>query len=174
MTHHPFLTVLVLSLSLLAPLAQAVTCAPGTNIQPSNPDIAYSPSADGSTVTHKPTGLIWKRCAEGQTGSSCSGSATTHTWAQALSLASTSSFAGQTDWRLPNLKELRSLVEECRSNPSINDTIFPAVLTSWDFWSGSPYAGNSNESWVVSFDNGYVGYGGRNNSAAVRLVRGGE
>ena len=174
MTHHPFLTVLVLSLSLLAPLAQAVTCAPGTNIQPSNPDIAYSPSADGSTVTHKPTGLIWKRCAEGQTGSSCSGSATTHTWAQALSLASTSSFAGQTDWRLPNLKELRSLVEECRSNPSINDTIFPAVLTSWDFWSGSPYAGNSNESWVVSFDNGYVGYGGRNNSAAVRLVRGGQ
>jgi hypothetical protein len=29
---------------------------------------------------------------------------------------------------LPNLKELRSLVEECRFNPSINDTVFSSHI----------------------------------------------
>ncbi len=154
-----------------------MTCT--KNIPASNPDTDYNDNGDG-TVTHIPTGLVWKICSEGQTavGGTCAGTASSnYTWAQALELASTSNFAGKTDWRLPNIRELNSLVEECRHSPSINDTIFPAT-TSVEFWSGSPNAYNpgniSGNAWKVSFYGGYTGNSSRDsNSNAVRLVRGG-
>ncbi|MBV5276569.1 DUF1566 domain-containing protein, partial [bacterium] len=145
----------VLAVQLLSgfPAAQALTCA--------NPDNAYSVNVDG-TVLDKRNGLIWKQCSEGQSGSTCNGSATTHTWSGALSLAASSAFAGYSDWRLPNVKELKSLAEKCRSDPAINNTIFPATPSS-NFWSGSPlaydsYYGGSRyvRSWYVSFDDGNV------------------
>jgi PKD repeat protein len=177
-THTNLLTTLALGLSLLTPLAQAVMCASG--IQPSNPDSHYAPSADGSTVTHIPTGLVWKRCAEGQTwtGATCTGSASTFSWAQALTQASTSSFADQSDWRLPNLKELRSLVEECTSS-SINYSIFPNP-PALNFWSSSPESGFPSHAWGVAFYRGVTGVGGESGGYttgypyAVRLVRAGQ
>jgi hypothetical protein len=140
----------------------------------SNPDAAYIDQGDG-TVTHVPTGLMWKRCSEGQTwtGATCSGTTGTYSWSQALKQASASSFAGHTDWRLPNIKELRSLVEECRFSPSINDAIFPATPSS-NFWSGSPYANNSYYAWYVYFGNGFADYYVRSSNYGVRLVRGGQ
>lgn len=178
MHHRSILTALVVCLNVVAPLAQAVTCAANMP-PPSNPDVAYSiPVGNDGTVTHVPTGLVWKRCAEGQTWSdnTCTGSATTHSWAQALTLANTSSFAGQTDWRLPNLRELRSLVEECRVTPAINNTIFPGA-SSLSFWSGSPNPFSSKDAWTVRFDDGSVfnGIRGDNgNHDLVRLVRAGQ
>ena len=174
MNYCSLLSAWVVCLCLATSAAHAVTCQ--SNLQPNNPDAAYTDHGDG-TVTHTPTGLMWKRCAEGQTwsGSTCTGSATSsHTWAQALTLGSTASFAGHADWRLPSLKELRSLVEECRSNPSINDAIFPATPSSY-FWSGSPHASYSDYAWDVYFNNGYSGYYSRSyNDYSVRLVRGGQ
>ncbi|MBK6998674.1 MAG: DUF1566 domain-containing protein [Rhodoferax sp.] len=173
MNHRLILFLWTLALSLITSLAQAVTCI--IYMPPaSNPDSAYTDNGDG-TVTHTPTGLIWKRCAEGQTWRSrgtCTGSASNHTWAQALTLASTSSFAGKSDWRLPDYKELSSLVEECRIDPAINDTIFPNTPGA-DFWSSSPYAYNSHNAWSVHFSSGGAS-GSRNGNYAVRLVRGGQ
>ena len=171
---------LALCLSVASHSAHAVTCA--AYLTASNPDAAYTDHGDG-TVTHIPTGLMWKRCGEGQSwnGSTCTGSASTHYWADALTLARTSSFAGQTDWRLPNLKELRSLVEECRSNPAINDTVFPTTPSSYIssapssyFWSGSPVANNSGYAWGVYFALGSAGNYYRSSSYGVRLVRAGQ
>ncbi|MBK7001890.1 MAG: DUF1566 domain-containing protein [Rhodoferax sp.] len=173
MNHRLILFVWALALSLVTSLAQAVTCS--TNMPPaSNPDSAYTDNGDG-TVTHTPTGLIWKRCVEGQTwsGGTCTGSASSYTWPQALTLASTSSFAGKSDWRLPDYKELSSLVEECRFNPAINDAIFPNTPGSY-FWSGSPYAYSSGYAWVVDFGYGYADGSLRYYGYAVRLVRGGQ
>ncbi|MCF8168919.1 MAG: choice-of-anchor D domain-containing protein [Rhodoferax sp.] len=166
------LSALVACASLLTPLAQAVTCAP--NMVASNPDTDYTDHGDG-TVTHVPSGLMWKRCAEGQSwsGSTCTGAASGHTWAQALSLGSASSFAAHSDWRLPNQKELHSLVEECRINPAINDAVFPATPSS-RFWSGSPNAYGSGVAWFVAFDYGRAGGSSHSNGSAVRLVRGGQ
>jgi hypothetical protein len=161
-----------LSIGLFAPHAYAVTCQAGFTA--SNPDSSYTDNGNG-TVTHTPTGLTWKRCQEGKTwsGGTCTGSATSHTWSQALTLAATANHAGQTDWRLPNIQELTSLVEECRVNPSINDTIFPNTSASL-VWSGSPLAHNTSVAWFVFFGNGdsYDDY--RYGSHGVRLVRGGQ
>lgn len=171
MMPRSILAVFALCASLDASLAHAVTCAP--DMPPvSNPDSAYTDNGDG-TVTHQPTGLIWKRCVEGQrwTGSTCSRTAGNFTWAQALTQARNSTFAGQSDWRLPDLKELRSLVEECRFNPSINDTIFPNTPNSY-FWSGSLVPNTSSYAWGVYFGYGSAYSDFRSNAFAVRLVRG--
>jgi len=68
--------------------------------------VTYSDNGDG-TVTDPTTGLIWMRCSMGQTwtGSTCIGTASGYTRDQAIALTSTVSFASQTDWRLPNIRE---------------------------------------------------------------------
>ncbi len=161
-----------LSLVLACSPCWAVTCQHG--IPPSNPDEVYVDHGDG-TVTDSRTGLMWKRCGEGQSWSSgtCSGTASIHTWSAALALAEAASFAGHGDWRLPNFRELRGLVEECRAQPAINDSVFPNTSTT-KFWSGSPDANYSGASWGVDFDVGVPSNGSRSASGRVRLVRAGQ
>lgn len=169
-----------LLLALLPGLALAVTCSDGT-IPPSNPDSIYTDHGDG-TVTDTRTGLMWKRCSEGQSwsGTGCLNSAKTYIWKSALEEAEASTFANHDDWRLPNLKELRSLVEECRYSPAINDVLFPGTSSS-NFWSGSPHTGHggyapySRSAWSVHFNHGFADYdGNRSEGYHVRLVRGGQ
>jgi len=101
------------------------------------------------------------------------------TWSQALAQAEAVTFAGYSDWRVPNIKELSSLAEDCRIAPAINDALFPNTPSSSGsiFWSASPsaFGASSDNAWKVRF---YLGgafsqprsYGDR----SVRLVRGGQ
>lgn len=149
----------------------------------------YTPTPDfldhnDGTVTHTPTGLMWKVCSEGQSWSpgSCTGSIGEHSWAAALQIPSTlngsGGFANYSDWRLPNLKELASITEKACSAPAFNITVFPLFSFTVPFWSSSPYLGTgdreSTDAWAVSFGNGNNGAASRNLPRAVRLVRGGQ
>ncbi|MEN9373690.1 MAG: hypothetical protein RIR79_1242, partial [Pseudomonadota bacterium] len=166
------LALLCLSCYSAAPVL-AGTCQ--SNIAPVNPDNAYINNGDG-TVTHNATGLVWKRCLEGQTLSStgtCAGTPTPMNWVSALLYSKSANFANQTDWRLPNIKELRSLAEECRTSPSINDTIFPNT-PSTGVWSGSPKSTYPSYVWGVTFDSGTSSSDFPTNGLLVRLVRGGN
>jgi hypothetical protein len=155
--------------------AAAQICQPAS-IPASTPTSRFTDSGDG-TVTDTVTGLMWKRCAEGQSwdGVTCAGSAPAMTWHGALQAAESATFASHGDWRLPNIKELGSIVERQCVDPAINLAVFPAAPSS-HFWSGSPYAGDSYSAWGVYF---YYGYGngsgkGYGFSSYVRLVRGGQ
>jgi hypothetical protein len=136
------------------------------------------PTADrftisGEEVTDTRTGLVWKRCSEGQTlsGSSCTGTATTYTHEQALARAKSVNTANSaTGWRLPNVKELASLADKGCQSPAIDSTAFPSTPSNW-YWSSSPYVGNSDYAWGVDFYYGGVNGYGRNNGNRVRLVR---
>ncbi len=152
----------------------AGTCQ--NNLQPSNPDAVYTIHTNG-TVTDGRTGLMWKVCSEAQTWSSstCAGSASFVTWPEAIAQGVASTFAGYSDWRLPNLKELHSLVEECRVNPSINEIVFPSTPSKF-FWSASPSVGSQSQSMFVEFGSGVASADYRNNNLQndrgyVRLVR---
>lgn len=107
------------------------------------------------TVTDTRTGLMWDQCAAELSGSNCyPGAAQTDSWVNALALAATKSAAnykGYSDWRLPNIHELLSLVLTS-SVPAI-DSVFPRT-PAYPFWSGSPNVSNSNFAWAVDFSDG--------------------
>ena len=130
------------------------------------------------TITDLKTGLMWKQCLEGVSGSSCeTGLPDTFTWQQALQqpglVNNAGGFAGYTDWRLPNVKELVSLVEEQCYTPAINSDRFPNTPSS-GVWSGSPYALYADSAWYVNFNYGDSGAYFRNSNYAGRWVRSGQ
>ena len=166
-----------LTLLAMSYAVQAQTCKP-ESIPASTPDSQLQDNGDG-TITDRKTGLIWKQCLEGQSGSDCaSGSAAAFTWQQALqraqTLNSSGGFAGASDWRLPNIKELSSLVEQQCWEPTINLTRFPHA-SSDGLWSSSAVAGSAGGAWSVYFNDGSTNWSSENDvSNQLRLVRSGQ
>ncbi|MEI6745588.1 MAG: DUF1566 domain-containing protein [Methylococcaceae bacterium] len=161
-------------LTLLPVVVFAQTCQTAS-IPATTPTNRFTVNNNG-TVSDTKTGLMWKKCSEGQSGTDCSGgSATTYTWQLALQQAQTinngGGFAGYSDWRVPNVKELVSITEKQCTEPAINLTVFPNTPSNW-FWSSSPTASHSDGAWYVTTTDGYSSYYGKSYSSNVRLVRG--
>jgi hypothetical protein len=123
------------------------------------------------TVTHKRTGLMWQRCAVGQTwtGSGCSGNPTSYSWNAAMAL--TNDLGGYNDWHMPTQNELQTLVEYGKYAPSINNKIFPDTPSKF-FWSSSPKVADIGPAWLVTFKDGSDWGYDENSWYFVRLVRG--
>ncbi len=102
---------------------------PNVNVIESTPTSTFIDHGNG-TVTHSLTGLMWKQAVLGPMD-----------WSAALAAAAADTTAGHSDWRLPNKKELESIVEHCGYSPSINQTLFPST-PAFIFWSGSTYVPN--------------------------------
>ena len=135
------------------------------------PDERYQVHGDG-TVTDTLTSLMWMQCSLGQTylSGECTGSASDHSWQGALELSEDYTFATYSDWRLPNIKELSSLVARDRHEPAINSTIFPST-SSRSHWSASPHAENTDLGWMINFSGGYDVFYYRGHGYVARLVR---
>jgi len=132
-------------------------------------------SADGTEVTDRKFGLIWRRCVEGMNwdGAMCSGVANTFTYEAALRQAMVKVGSASPVWRLPDVNELSSIADRGRINAAVDPAAFPVTPPNW-FWSASPYLGNSGFARVVNFFNGSVYVSNRNHSGYVRLVRTGQ
>lgn len=160
----PFSCALILATS---QLAHAQTCNTDSIIA-TTPDSRFEIISNGSEVKDKVTGLIWQRCSIGQTwdGNTCTGTATRHTWQQALTVAKNLG----NGYRLPNIKELNSIVERQCSHPIINSKIFPNT-ESRSYWSSSPQFGYNSGAWEVTFGNGSTSSVYKRYSNYVRAVR---
>jgi len=138
--------------------------------KPSTPINKFTENGDG-TVTDTVTKLVWKRCSEGLSGDSCEkGEPLTFSWQEALKAAAESRCNGQNDWRLPDIKELNSIIERQCTMPAINEIVFPATPTM-SFWSATPYAGNPAYAWNVYFPYGISDGNSKSYRFFVRLVR---
>lgn len=138
------------------------------------PASRFTDNRDG-TVTDQATGLQWKRCSEGQdwSGGTCTGTAGDYNWQQALQRADTASFAGKDDWRLPNVNELTSIVEEACYAPAIDLGVFPAI-PGLVYWSSSPHSYYPDYALYVSFGYGFLIDYAKDGALFLRLVRGGQ
>ncbi|MBI5632222.1 MAG: DUF1566 domain-containing protein [Nitrospirae bacterium] len=137
-------------------------------------------SVSGDCVTDELTGLIWSKNAN-------IGGA--RTWTTALdwvaALNSGAGLCGQTDWRLPNINELRSLVhsgyneETCGGVPCqymstwLNSKGFSNVQSNY-YWSSTTGADYTSKAWYVYMDSGYVYYSNESNNYYAWPVRGGQ
>ncbi len=140
----------------------------------------YAENDDG-TVTDVKTHLMWMQCAQGQSGPQCEGVVLQYTWDLAMRIPETlnkrGGFAGYTDWRLPTLQELQSLVR-MDAHPTMCLDAFPNAPEAL-FWSSTQLheginEGEKNENalvWNVYFGSGSLGTNAQYNSYAARLVR---
>lgn len=123
-------------------------CVRGTSPAPS-----FTDNGDG-TVIDLNTGLIWQQQDGGASG----------TWQEALDYCNTLNLAGYADWRLPNIKELRSIVDSS-TFPAINTAYFKGTEYSYGgYWS-------STIVWGVGFTDGAAGQGSPELSGYARCVR---
>lgn len=85
-------------------------------------------------------------------------------------------WGGYTDWRVPDIYELESIVDAgvdaAGSLPAIDPTAFPGTITGMAFWSSSSDAADQGRAWGVSFSSGATATLDRNDSNAIRCVRG--
>ncbi len=156
---------------------------------------SFTDNGDG-TVTDNASGLMWeKKDASGgihdrnnlYTWSSGSGSMDGTVVSLFLaSLNGGGGFGGHTDWRVPNIVELQTLVNYDIAYPGpttyseFNNKCFGACTvttcscTSADYyWSSSTYQSDTSYTWLVGFLDGYTGDLHKTNGVAVRAVRGG-
>lgn len=98
-------------------------------------------------ILDRATGLMWPKDFLGTGGNS----GNTKTWADAIPWANGLSFAGFSDWRLPNIFEFFSLVVFNGSAPFI-DTIFDNRASA-EFWTGTTYPGDNSLAHTVNFSN---------------------
>lgn len=132
---------------------------------PSTPNERFEVVGDG-TVKDKQTGLIWRRCLEGLSGDDCSqGDAFAGNWEQALEQAE-----ANLGWRVPNIKELHSIVEQQCFDPALNLQIFPGNNNTSYVWSSSP-SSVDDLAWFVWFKVGRASSDDRESFFNVRLVR---
>lgn len=111
-------------------------------------DMQYVDNQD-ETITDKSTGLMWAKNDSGERMD----------WVEALEYANNSKLAGYSDWRLPNAKELQSLVDyEKAELPAINTDYFAVTPTqfvtqqdSYYFWTSTTQGDFKHTAVYVAF-----------------------
>ncbi len=96
-------------------------------------------NGDG-TVTDHATGLMWQQENGGQ-----------YNWEEALAYCENLTQGGLTDWRLPNVKELHSIVDYGQTYPAIDTSVFavnePAGTSSY-YWSSTTHG---DTTWFAAY-----------------------
>ena len=137
------------------------------------------------TITDALTGLTWTKCSMTDVNATapvmdnttnCSETPGIGNWKDAVSACENLNHAGKTDWRLPSVTELHSLIDTTRNPALLTDTTYfpdipdPNVLGDTNFpyyWSSTTYIGSQgtapdcsatkpNCAWYVNFIDGYV------------------
>jgi len=145
------------------------------------PNPRFKDNGNG-TVSDKLTELIWLKNAN---------TFGVRTWEEALSDANTlsSGSAGITDgsvagdWRLPNVKELHSLIDFAYTGPALSSASGESRWASGDafigvqsdgYWSSTTYSNVTSNTWYVYLVNGCVSYNNKASTYYVWPVRAGQ
>ncbi len=106
----------------------------------------FSVTDSGATVTDDATGLVWQQA-----------DASSTSWQDAVDYCENLSLAGETDWRLPNVKELQSIVDYSRSPDTTASAALDAKFsatsftnengcTDWGYyWASTTHVDNDND-----------------------------
>jgi len=152
------------------------------DIQAGGP-LSYTDNGDG-TITDNNTGLVWEKLSS---DGSIHDQNMTYVWDNAFAVhvaaLNTANFAGHNDWRLPNVKELQSIVDYQNINPAVssafNNGCTPGCTAcsctfNSIYWSSTSYATRAQRAWSLHINFGQVADDSKGNAFFVRAVRAGS
>lgn len=151
-------------------LAGLMACMTMSLYCPAQATAAFHDNGNG-TVTDLNTNLMWQQSED----------ESTRTWQEALDYCEELTFPSReySDWRVPNVRELESIVDWDRYDPAIDTAYFPECRWS-QYWSSSThthdseYSHDSEYAWYVNFATGLVAEDIKLNDKFVRCVRDGH
>jgi hypothetical protein len=144
---------------------------------------AWTDNGNG-TVTDQRSGLTWEKLSD---DGSIHDVDTLYTFDDAIGVKiaglNGASFGGHNDWRLPNINEMRSLVDYSVSGPSVAApfnascaaacTVLTCSCTASDvYWSSTSFAPAPLAAWIHEYNTGFIGVSSKNTPTRVRGVRG--
>ena len=124
-----------------------------------SPEQSFTDHGDG-TVTDNMTGLMWQQEDDD----------VARNWESALAYCEELDLAGYADWRLPDAKELISIVDNTTYNPAIDTTYFHGTDVAY-YWASSTNPACIFFAWSVFFYYGFVDYVNKNYHLYVVCVR---
>lgn len=136
--------------------------------------LSYTDNGDG-TITDNNTRLMWEKKTDANVNDN-------YTWYTALDYVASLNamkFAGHNDWRMPNQRELLSIVDYSRTDSPIDPVFGPTrgISNYCSFWSSTSSASIPLQAaWSVDFarDGGDIVLFGKGSALHVRAVRGGQ
>lgn len=139
--------------------------------------IVSAPFVDNNdgTITDIGNALIWQKCTNNLSDTSCTTGGTTQMdWANALTfcngLNAGAGYTNRTTWRLPNVTELRSIIDHSLgTSPVINTTIFPGTVSQY-YWTSTTYKLLTSSAWAINFQSGFTSGNGKTTTYYVRCV----
>ena len=115
----------------------------------------------GLTWVDPTTGLEWQRQSPGLMN-----------WHQAMTFAQSLSLSGHSDWRLPSIQELESLLDRRVYRPEIRGEV--PFRESHSYWSATTFGNEGETAWIVVVDGAYILSYYKTNRYHVRCLRGPE
>lgn len=105
------------------------------------------------------TGFEWQRESPG-----------VMSWHEARRYAAALKLAGCSDWRLPTVRELESLLDRSRYRPEIRPEV--PFRDERSYWSETTFGSVGDTAWIVMFDGAYVLSYYKTNRYWIRCLRG--
>jgi hypothetical protein len=109
---------------------------PAARCRPARFETVLAHDAVDDVVRDLATGLTWQRTVEAQM----------FAWDEAAAHCA----ARGAGWRLPSLTELQTIIDDTRTYPAIDGSVFPGTPRVV-FWTSSPHAGSPEAAWYVDF-----------------------
>jgi len=93
------------------------------------------------TVTDRATDLMWQQVDDGRT----------RDWVEALQYCEGLTLAGYDDWRLPNVKELQTIVDYTKNDPALDQRYLQQTDKKAWFWSSTTHGDNISMASYICF-----------------------
>ncbi len=119
-------------------------------------------------VIDRATGLVWPKdlSDDGGVGGS------QEVWGDMIDYANALNFGGFTDWRLPNVLELASIIDYGRW---IDPTIYQEFTNTYssDYFTSTTFGLTTDSAFQVAFNSAVISFTTKSSSRRLRCVRGG-
>jgi len=126
-------------------------------------DPSYSRDNNKETVVDNITGLMWQDNKEVSTNK--------REWDLSTAYCNELVLGGYQDWRVPNIKELQSIVSFSKSFPSLDPKFKNVASTTNIYWTSSQSTKIDNSIWTVRFNYGYTMHLDKDVRYYIRCVR---